>query len=118
MSFDSQLIHTCTIERDPSNGEDLRGNAPVDQRPELVYSGPCRLVEKSEKVKKEMGEWTVVTVYKLFVPTGSTFTKRDRVKKIVLEDGALLEDAFTITESLTRRRPSGAFLSISLEKVQ
>lgn len=118
MSFDGHLIHTCVIERDPKNGEDLRGNAPVDQSPELIYEGICRLVEKSEKIDRDVGGGTVITVYKLYVPTGAQFSEHDRVKEIVLEDGSKLENAYTIKETLSRRGRQASFLSISLERVQ
>ena len=117
MSFDSQMIHTCVIERDPTNGEDLHGNAPVNQDPELIYSGICRLVEKTERVLREKGGGTVITVYKLLIPPGTMVFKKDRVKSVTLEDLTVLEDAFVVNTAFNRRSSHLAFYSLDLERV-
>jgi hypothetical protein len=119
MSFDSQLIHTCTIERDLTAGEDLLGNALTGQDPQLVYSGNCRLVEKTERVlNSDKNGYTAVTVFKLLIPPGTVVMEKDRVKSVTLEDGTVLTDAFRIRTALNRRNSHVVrFLSIDLERV-
>ena len=124
MSFDSQMIHTCVIERDPMNGSDLHGNAPVNVVgatvtvvPELIYTGMCRLVEKMERILTERSGRTAVKVYKLLVPPGAVIQDRDRVKSVTLEDGTILTDAFVVTTNLNRRRVNLSHLSLDLERV-
>ena len=119
MSFDSQLIHSCKIERDPTVGEDAFGNPPVNQDPELVYSGDCRLVEKTERVlNSEKNGYTSVTVYKLMLPPETVVMEKDRVKSVTLEDGTVMTDAFRTKSALTRRNSVAAqFLSVDLERL-
>lgn len=117
MSFDSQMIHTCVIERDPTAGQDLHGNAPVNQVPELIYSGMCRLVEKTERILTERAGRTAVTVYKLLIPAGTVIQERDRVRSVTFEDGTILTNAFVIKNVINRRAASLRHLSLDLERV-
>lgn len=117
MSFASQMIHTCVIERDPTNGEDLHGNAPVGQVPQLIYTGRCRLVEKTERILTERAGRTAVTVFKLLIPANAAIEERDRVKSVTLEDATVLTDAFIVKNVIARRAASLRHLSIDLERV-
>ena len=117
MSLDSLLIHSCVIERDPTNGEDLFGNAPKDLTPELIYSGKCRLVEKQDSVLTERGDRTVVTIYKLILPAMAAVLERDRVVSVTIEDGNVVKDAYTIKSVAIRRGRNRSHLSVDLERI-
>jgi hypothetical protein len=118
MSFDSQLIHSCTIERDLTSGENLFGNGLTGQDPQLVYSGACRLHEKDEKTwSSEKNAVITVTVLRLWIKQGVLVLEKDRVKSVTLEDGSVLTDAFTIKKVLPRRNVSRVvFQTLELER--
>ena len=116
MSFESQLIHTCSIVRDLPTSEDALGN-PVKQSSISVYNGICRLVEKQERVwSDERGTASKVTTYTLLIPCGTTVQERDRIETISLEDGSRLESFFAVKGILVRRSNRMSHLSISLER--
>lgn len=116
MSIESLMIHACTIVRDSGTDEDPLGN-PVRPIVTTVYSGMCRLVERAERLwSDERTQAGKVTTYKLLVPAGVMFQERDRVSEIVLEDGAKLENAFTVKTGITRRTRMASHLSIDLER--
>lgn len=119
MSFDSQLIHTCTIERDLTAGEDACGDALTGQDPQLVYSGPCRFTEKDEKVwSSERNALLAVTVIRLWVPASVAASESDRLKSVTLEDGTVLTDSFFVKKVLPRRnRTMVLFTTLELERV-
>ena len=119
MSFDSQLIHSCTIERDPVYGEDSHGNPLTGQDPQLVYSGRCRYTEKDEKTwSDEKNALITNTVVRLWIPQGIEVVESDRLKSVTLEDGTVLMDAFVIRKVLPRRnRTMVAFQTLELERV-
>jgi hypothetical protein len=118
MSFDSQLIHSCTIERDITAGEDACGDPLTGQDPQLVYSGPCRFTEKDEKAwSTEKNALQVVTVIRLWVPGQYQVLERDRVKSVTLEDGTVLVDAFWTKKVLARRnRGQVVFQTLELDR--
>ena len=117
MSLDSQLIHTCLITRPRTQGEDLHGNAPSGQDDLLAYSGQCRLVEKTERVLRDTGDRTAVTIYKLILPPEADVREKDDVKSITLEDGSVLENAFVVNAVMARRSTQTALQSIDLVRV-
>jgi hypothetical protein len=117
MSFESQLIHTCVVERDPTNGEDLHGNAPVGQDPQLIYAGMCRLVERNQRVLTEHSGYTLVKVLTLLVPPDTEILGRDRVKSVTLEDGTTLTNAFMIKGVTNRRGKQLHHQSLDLERI-
>ncbi len=120
MSFDSQLIHSCIIERDLTAGEDLIGNPLTGQDPQLVYSGKCRLAEMDEKTwSSEKNALLTVSVLRLWIKAGVMVSERDRVKSVTLEDGVVLTGAFIIRKVLPRRNKSRVVLqTLELERTQ
>jgi len=118
MSMESNMIHTCVIERTIVEDENPLGG-PGSSTVVTVYSGICRLVEKAQRVKNdETATWEVIAVYKLFLPAGLNLQDRDNVASITLEDATELVNAFKVTQSLTRRGLIARFISVDLEKVK
>lgn len=116
MSFDSHLIHTCTILRNTETAEDRFGG-PGTQSSVTVYTGVCRLVEKQQRVySSENAQLVAVTVYKLFLPVNALVQDHDLVSSIALEDGIELENAFVIKQFLNRRANVKRFISVDLER--
>lgn len=116
MSFDSHMIHTCSILRKTETAEDRFGG-PGTQSSVVIYSGVCRLVEKQQRVySNEAASWIAVTVYKLFLPVNALVQDSDLISSITLEDGEELENAFVIKQFLNRRGNIKKFISVDLQR--
>jgi head-tail adaptor len=77
MSFDSLLIHTCTVSRYTSDSQDAYGQ-PVKTWTDIYTDEPCRLtMTKGREIKQ--GLEVVISDYKLFISDSLTITERDRV---------------------------------------
>lgn len=117
MSFDSQLIHTCTIENPASGSVNAYNNASK------AYATPvtgvrCRLVESRERVwSSERQESVIQSVYKLFVNASVTINERAKISLVTLEDGATISDTFTVTELFVRRGRNSHHKMATLERI-
>ena len=103
MSYEAHLIHTCTIENVIEDGLDAHHNK-VFAWDTPVENVPCRLVEKRERGwKDERTASSVETTYQLLLLADTPLLERGRVSAIVLEDGSVLDQKFTVREFLARR---------------
>lgn len=117
MGIESQMVHTCVIERDEGTAEDKFGGPGT---PEIVtvYEGICRLVEKQQRIlNSENAHWTSVTVYKLFLPANTTVQERDLIASVTVDGNVTLEDAFRVKQFLNRRSKINQFVSVDLERI-
>lgn len=117
MSFDAQLLHTCTIER---AGQALDAYQNASRVWSAIAVGvPCRLVEKQERVlQSERVESTVRTAYTLLLPADAQIVERDRISAVTLEDGRVVSSVFTVAALLTRRARVARHVTAQLERVQ
>lgn len=116
MGIESQLIHTCIIERNTGTLEDKYGGEGV-QSLITVYEGICRLVEKQQRIlSSENAEWVSVKVFKLFLPANAPVLERDVIFSITVDGDVVLENAFVIKSFLTRRGRTKSFVSVDLER--
>lgn len=115
MSFDSQLIHTCTIENAVSGAVDAHNNAtPLWDAP--ITDVRCRLIESRERVlSDERQESAIVTTYKLLVNASVDLQDRARVTKVTV-DGVEIADVFTVTEVLLRNGRNSRHKMAMLER--
>ena len=117
MSFDSHLIHTCTIERAYQSGTNVHG-LDSDRYSVIAFSQACRLVVNQERIGiSERAERPVVTVYKLLLPANANIAQKDRITAVTLEDGTVMSDKFVVEAILPRRGRTLRHVSVSLEKV-
>ena len=118
MSLRSQLIHTCTIERDLSPPRDsFGGEAPAytDLHTDLA----CRLMAETAQVNKADDlSLQMETLWKMIVPAGTDIVTKDRVKLVTLEDKST-DGPFDITAVIPRRDGKGQRLvALSLEVIE
>ena len=78
MSYDSLLIHLCTVKRFGSVSNDGYGN-PIKVWVDDSINNPCRLTTSSGREIK-VGAEVVVADYKLFVEDTLSITEQDRVE--------------------------------------
>ncbi|CAK0773865.1 conserved hypothetical protein [Gammaproteobacteria bacterium] len=117
MSIASHFIHTCTVKRAHQQEESVLGN-PVETLFDDVYSGPCRLVVKEDKIwSSETKSLERATSYQLLLPPGADVKERDTVAVVVLETGEELKDAFTMKSIYLRRSSTVNHISVTLERV-
>lgn len=117
MSFDSHLIHTCTIEN-PSTGSTNVYNNTVKAYEAPVMNVPCRLVEASETIgADEDSEGTVASKYRLLMGTDVHIVERARVSLVTLENGSKISDVFVVTELMMRRAKSARHQTAKLERI-
>ncbi len=103
MSFDSQLIHTCTIKPTASGTANVYNNVPKSFGTP-VTGVKCRLVETREKVwSDEKQENVTQSVYMLLVKADvSALSEKAEISLVTLEDGSTLTDTFVVKEMLLR----------------
>jgi hypothetical protein len=117
MSIDSHLIHTATIQRYLSVGDDSL-KAPKKDWRDWLTGVRCRRVTKQQRVgDTAFAERPVITVDLLLVPAGIDVQQGDRVVNIVDETGATEAGVFKIKEVLRRRGRAVRHISLMLEKV-
>ena len=117
MSLDSHLIHTCTIERAYQSGTNVHG-LDSDRYAVIAESQMCRLVVNQERIGiSERAERPVMTTYKMLFPAGVDILQHDRVSNVLLEDGTLLTNIFSMEGILPRRGRSLRHVAVELEKV-
>lgn len=116
MAIEAHLIHSCRIERDTVTGEDpLGGPGPVVTA--TVYTGPCRYVEKAERIAgSDRAEVTIVKRLVLLLPWAAAVQEQDRVVSITA-DGEPVPGIHRITAVLRRRSTSLHHKSVELERV-
>lgn len=118
MSFDSQLIHTCTIKPTASGTTNVYNNVtPAFGTP--VTGVKCRLVESREKVwSDERQESVVQSIYKLFTRADvSSLSEKAEISSVTLEDGTTVTDTFVVTELFVRRGRNGHHKMATLERI-
>ena len=117
MSFDTHLIHTCTI-KPPATG-----SANVYNNPSKAFGTPvtgvrCRLVETREKVLSDERQQSVIrSMYMLLVNASVTLSERAEVSLVTLEDGTALTDTFVVTEVLWRHGRNRHHKTAMLERI-
>lgn len=117
MSFDSHLIHTCTIEPAASGAVNVYNN------PAKAYGTPvtgvrCRLVEAREKIwSDEIQESIVQTVYMLLVNRTTVISEKSRISLVTLEDGSTISDVFVVTELIVHRSRTAHHKTAMLERI-
>jgi hypothetical protein len=117
MSFDSLLIHTCTIE--PAAG----GTVNVYNNPAKAFGTPvtgvrCRLVESRERVwSDERQESAIQSVYKLMLSFDAVISEKSRIPLVTLEDGTAINDRFVVTELFVRRGRNSRHKLATLERI-
>lgn len=118
MSFDSQLIHTCTIK--PA----AAGTANVYNNVSKAFGTPvagvkCRLVETRERVwSDERQESMIQSVYKLFTNASvTTLTEGAEISSVTLEDGTVVTDTFVVDELFVRRGRNSRHKMATLERI-
>lgn len=117
MSISAHLIHSCTILRKTTTGEDVLGNA-TEGESTAATGVACRLVEKTKRVwSDEKQESMVLTVYKLLTGPGTDLQNRDVVTNVVLEDGTTRSERFVVKSLLARRGRSLKHNSAELETI-
>lgn len=115
MSFDSHLIHTCTVQRATLSLDQYRGQ----QRTYADYLTDvrCRLVVKSERifsdVEVQLGR---TTTYLLLVRPDVDVQEGDRITELVYEDKEQVAEHFTVREILKRRARSARHVALKLER--
>jgi hypothetical protein len=118
MSFDSQLIHTCTIKPATTGMTNVYNN--VSKAFGTPVTGvKCRLVETRERVwNDERQESVIHSVDKLLVRADVTaLTEKAEVSSITLEDGTPVTDRFVVGELFVRRGRNGHHKMATLERV-
>ena len=117
MSFDTLLIHTCTIEPAASGMVNTYNNLAK------AYGTPvtgvrCRLIESRERVwSDERQESMIQSVYKLLLPFNAVISERSRIPLVTLEDGMAINDKFVVTELFVRRGRNSRHKMAILERV-
>jgi hypothetical protein len=117
MSFDSWLIHTCTIEPAVSGVKNAYNNEAA------AYGIPvtgvrCRLIEARERVwSDERQENVIVSVYKLLLGFDAVISEKSIIPLVTLEDGTVVRDRFTVTELFVRRGRNSRHQLAMLERV-
>lgn len=108
MSFDSQLIHKCTIKPATVGSVNVYNNASK------AFGTPvenvrCRLVETRERVwSDERQEAMIQSVYKLLTHASvDALTEKAEISSITLEDGTTIADVFVVDELFVRRGRNG-----------
>jgi hypothetical protein len=116
MSIDSQLIHTCTVQRATTTRDAL--NAEVRTWGTVATNVRCRLVIKTQRVgDSAFAERPVVTTHRLLVPAGRTDVQQgDRVITVVDEEGTVDSGPFAILEVMKRRGRAVKHISLLLER--
>lgn len=104
MSFDSQLIHICTIKPAAAGGVNVYNNASKSFGAP-VAGVKCRLVETRERVwSDEKQEHMIESMYQLFANASvSALTEKAEISSVTLEDGTTIADVFVVTELFVRR---------------
>jgi len=116
MSLDSHLIHRCVIARSIVTGEDPLGG-PGAETTQTVYSGPCRYVEREERIAgSDRAEVTIVKRLVLLLPLMADVKEQDRVTSITA-DGGPVGGVHRITSVLQRRSGSLHHKSVELERI-
>lgn len=117
MSFDSHLIHTCTIEPAASGAVNVYNN-PAKSYGTAVTGVRCRLVEKREKIwSNERQESIVQTVYMLLVGRAEVISEKSKISLVTLEDGSTISDVFVVTELFIRRGRNARHKTAMLERL-
>lgn len=117
VGIDSHLIHTCTIQRYLSVGDDSLKAPKRDWRDHLV-GVRCRRVTKQQRVADTaFAERPVVATEMLVVPAGTDVRQGDRVTNIVDETGAVEVGVFRIESVIIRRGRAARHVSLVLERV-
>lgn len=117
MSFDSLLIHTCTIEPAVAGAKNAYNNEAK------AYGVPvtgvrCRLIESRERIwSDERQEMSIASVYKLLLPFDAVVSEKSRVPLVTLEGGTAVRDTFTVTELFVRRGRNSRHQMAMLERV-
>lgn len=118
MSFDSQLIHTCTIK--PA----AAGTANVYNNVSKAFGTPvtgvkCRLIETRERVwSDERQEAMIQSVYKLLTHASITaLTEKSEISSVTLEDGMIITDVFVVDELFVRRGRNAHHKMATLKRV-
>jgi len=118
VSFDSQLIHTCTIKPAAAGSVNVYNNA--SQAFGTPVTGVrCRLVEARERVwSAERQESMIQSVYKLLTHANVTaLSERAQISSVTLEDGTTITDTFVVSELYVRRGRNGHHKMATLERV-
>lgn len=116
MSIDSHLIHTATIQRYLSAGDDSL-KAPKKDWRDWLTGVRCRRVTKQQKVgDTAFAERPVVTTDMLLVPAGTDVRQGDQVVNIVDETGATEIGVFKIKQVIIRRGRAARHVSLILER--
>lgn len=103
MSFDSHLIHRCTIQR-ATRTEDAYHNV-TETWADVATNVACRFVEKRKPVLVDEGtERSVVVSYLLLVHGDVDLRERDRVSEVTFEDGTKREGKFVLDIAPLARR--------------
>ncbi len=118
MSFDSQLIHTCTIKPTASGTANVYNNVPKSFGTP-VTGVKCRLVETREKVWSDDKQESVIqSVYMLLVNANvSALSERAEISLVMLEDGTTLSDTFEVSEMYVRRGRNSRHKSAVLKRI-
>ncbi|NUQ86379.1 MAG: hypothetical protein HUU11_16865 [Anaerolineales bacterium] len=118
MSFDNQLIHTCTIKPAAAGSVNVYNNA-AKAFGTPVTGVRCRLVESRERVwSTERQEGVIQSVYKLFTKADvSSLTEKAEISLVTLEDGTTLSDIFRVTELFVRRGRNSHHKMATLERI-
>jgi hypothetical protein len=118
MSFGSFLIHTCRIERSYQTTTNAHGLG--DKRGNVVSEDQrCRLVVKSERINRsELAEGMTITTYSLLLPSSVDIQDKDRITRIVLEDGTENPGSFVVEAILPRRGKTVRHISVELKRIK
>lgn len=117
MSFDSLLIHTCTIEPATSGTTNAYNN--VSKAYGTAVTGvKCRLIESRERVwSEERQENLIQTVYTLLLNYDAVISEKSKISLVTLEDGTTISDTFTVVELFVRRGRNSRHKMAKLERV-
>ncbi len=117
MSFDSWLIHTCTIEPLVPGVPDPYNN-PTEGFGTPVAGVRCRLVEARERVwVDERQESVIQSVYKLMLSSATVINERSRVTLVTLEDRTTIADVFLVEDLFVRRGRNARHQMATLERI-
>lgn len=118
MSFDGQLIHTCTIKPAAAGSVNAYNNVSK------AFGTPvtdvhCRLVETRERIwVDERQEAVIQSVYKLLTHADvSALTEKAEISQVTLEDGTTITDTFVVDELFVRRGRNGHHKMATLERI-
>lgn len=118
MGFSDWLIHTCTIQVD-SGTQSTTGYVPESWANQST-SVKCRFVARLERFASESLGMQMLTVFKMFFPTGTTISTEHQITDITLTSSGVVVDAgpYQVQEVLPRNRKTEHHITCLLEKVE